>query len=67
MSGTVAATVVAGQGWRADALANAAVVMGSEDAIEMLAANGVEAVLVHTSGELTFTPAMAAALSEVAA
>ncbi len=66
-SGTVAATVVAGQGWRADALANAAVVMHPKAALEMLSANGVEAMLVHDTGQLVFTAAMAQATSESAA
>ncbi|MBQ3485935.1 MAG: FAD:protein FMN transferase [Clostridia bacterium] len=54
-SDLVSATILTPSSMTADALATACIVMGSEKAIQMLEANGLDALLIREDGQLVYT------------
>lgn len=62
-SGLASVTVVAGACWLAEVCAKAALVAGLETGTEILAANGVEALLIDDAGGIHLTPGMAGFVS----
>ena len=55
-NGVVAATVLSGRGWRAEVLAKAALLVGIDDGLALLADAGADGVLVDLFGGIHRTP-----------
>lgn len=55
-SGVIAATVISGRAWRADLLAKAAIILGSERGLALLQANNAAGLLVTADGPIIKTP-----------
>lgn len=63
-SGLVLSTVVAGESWKAEVLAKAVLLRGTEHPFDILGGTGAEGLVVDDSGSTQMTPGLAAYLGD---